>query len=154
MGCRKCSHDSCMHRAAKGRTAKPEPWKCLALRHMEAGRKISRLREDAGLTTGELAEAAGLGADYMARVEGGKKPGGGERHWQGSPPPWTRTRNAWRCCMKDNKDCAMWLGYSGRHCSGWKHETCEGCRHAKLKSDGYYKSNMDKTMGHILRRDG
>lgn len=51
--------------------------------------------------------------------------------------------------MKDNKDCAMYLGIKTKHCSGWTFETCENCRHAKLKSDGWY---MEKSSKYIMRK--
>jgi len=44
-----------------------------------------------------------------------------------------------------NEDCAMHIGLPGRHCSGWVYETCEGCRQAKLISDGYYRVDNDRT---------
>ena len=38
------------------------------------GEKIKRLREDANLSQIEVAEYAGIGSDYLSRLESGKKP--------------------------------------------------------------------------------
>ena len=52
-----------------------------------------------------------------------------------------------------NKDCAMWIGQAGKHCSGWSFETCRGCRMAKLKSDGWIRSTQESDYLHIKRRN-
>lgn len=52
-----------------------------------------------------------------------------------------------RAEVRHNKDCAMYVGQVGRHCSGWTYETCEGCKQAKLKKDGWYRVPNNPDLG-------
>lgn len=47
-----------------------------------------------------------------------------------------------------NKDCAMYDPTI--HCIGWRRDTCENCKYAKLKSEGWY---FDKKTKRVERRE-